>query len=358
VFDHENDDMNWLPTNANETPEITFSMIKDPTPAQTLEERNRLESIREDIICHLELNRKQAKSFKVFTENIVKRQLKEEVKEQIIMTVLGEGGTGKSWIIDSVKELHKRLKINHTLKIAAVTGTAAKHIGGSTTASLFGTFNDVKQQQNQKSKLEYRFRDTETCIIDEIGCVGACHMSEIGTALSLGKNVDVQHPFGGVDMLFTGDFWQFPPVLDSSLANGWSDDFKRPTNRKSELKKQVGINLWKQVNRVCILDQQMRCEDQCYIDFVHRLREGLCTNEDIDMLNQRVVGQEVDITSILDVPIIAPGNQLVTAVNNLFTSKHSQERLVYVCHAEDYTGRKENRKCISKRLAKIIEKSR
>ena len=55
----------------------------------------------------------------------------------------------KSWAIDSVKELHKRLDINHTLKIAAVTGTAAKHIGGSTTASLFGTFNNDKQQQNQ-----------------------------------------------------------------------------------------------------------------------------------------------------------------------------------------------------------------
>ena len=100
----------------------------------------------------------------------------------------------------------------------------------------------------------------------------------------------------------------------------------------------------------------MRCEDQCYLDFLRRLREGICTNEDVDMLNQRVVGQEVDITSILDAPIIAPGNQLVTAVNNLFTGKHSQERLVYVCHAEDYTGRKDNRKVISKRLAKIIQK--
>ena len=73
-----------------------------------------------------------------------------------------------------------------------MTGTAAKHIGGSTTASLSGTSNNDKQQQNLKLefenlKLENRFRSTETCLIDEIGYVDACNMKKIGTALSLGK---------------------------------------------------------------------------------------------------------------------------------------------------------------------------
>ena len=56
--DYENDGTNRLPKSANVTPKITFSMIKDPTPAQILEECNRLESVRESVIYHLELNRK------------------------------------------------------------------------------------------------------------------------------------------------------------------------------------------------------------------------------------------------------------------------------------------------------------
>ena len=38
----------------------------------------------------------------------------------------------------AIVEFHKRLKVENTLKLCANTGTAAKHIGGSTTTTLFG----------------------------------------------------------------------------------------------------------------------------------------------------------------------------------------------------------------------------
>ena len=57
------------------------------------------------------------------------------------------------------------------------------------------------------------------------------------------------------------------------------------------------------------------------------------------MINSRVVGQNVDITSISDAPIITPGNQLVMAINDLFVTSHSQETNVYVSTAKDKIGK-------------------
>ena len=203
-------------------------------------------------------------------------------------------------------------------------------------------------------KLQTKFKNTQSCVLDEIGIVGCCHLDDINTSLKIGKCEDSAF-YGNVDMLKTGDFWQFPPIKDTSLSQGWSEKVNM-TNSAKETKKMSGINLWRQTNRICILDQQMRCEDQRYLDFLHRLREGKCTEEDLHMLNERVIGQNVDITSILDTPIIVPSNELSTAINNLFTTRHSLVRPVYVCQAKDYIGKIKDGKPISKSTAKFIKK--
>jgi hypothetical protein len=114
----------------------------------------------------------------------------------------------------------------------------------------------------------------------------------------------------------------------------------------------LGINLWNQVNHVILLDQQMRVQDKAYLEMLNRLREGKCTAKDIEMVNSRVVGQNVDIASISDTPIIAPGNELVTAINNLFVSPHSQHTNVYISTAMDYIAGK---KKVPKNVARLIK---
>ena len=119
---------------------------------------------------------------------------------------------------------------------------------------------------------------------------------------------------------------------------------------------QLGLNLWRQVNKIVLLEKQMRCVDERYLELLNRLRRGECTQEDVDLLNTRVVGNSVNLTSFLDTPIITPGNQLVTAINDLFIECHSREKPVYVMRANDYTGKKRNRKGIPKMVARKIKK--
>ena len=99
----------------------------------------------------------------------------------------------------------------------------------------------------------------------------------------------------------------------------------------------------------------MRCTDEAYRDLLNRLRAGKCTDNDVQMLNSRIVGHSVDITSIVDTPIVTPGNQLVMAVNELFVNHYSQKAKIYVSTAIDYIGRRTNKKQVPKRVADHIK---
>ena len=115
------------------------------------------------------------------------------------------------------------------------------------------------------------------------------------------------------------------------------------TKKQTHINRDLGAHLWTQVNHIILLDEQMRVQDHEYLEMLNRLREGDCTDKDVQMLNGRVVGQSFDITSIADNPIIAPGNDTVMAVNDLFVGRHSVDRNVYVSTAHDYIGRNKDK---------------
>ena len=290
------------------------------------------------------LNKKQTVAFKSAIENVIKRY-KGEKTEQFIGYVGGPGGTGKSQVIKAIVDFHKKLKVKHTLKLCAHTGTAAKHIGGSTTTTLFGFDSNKK-----RTKLQSTFEKVDTIIVDEVSMIGCRQLAKISNALTKAKCASPSLPFGGVDMIFFGDFIQFPPVKDSPLYSAWKTGKNTAKKKQSEINKELGRHLWKQVNHIILLDEQMRVQDQAYLGMLNRLREGNCLDSDVEMLNTRVVGHTVDITSIVDAPIIAPGNQLVMAVNDLFVASHSQHTRVSVSIGQDYIGKR--KKKVPKNVAK------
>ena len=323
--------------------DIDFSVEKVNTP-NAQEEKEKIEKIRENIGNSFTLNKKQMVAYKMATDNVIKRHLKEKT-EQLIGYVGGPGGTGKSQVIKAIVKFHEEMKLKKSLKMCANTGTAAKHIGGNTTTTLFG-FCSKKSE-----KLQLKFEKVETIIVDEISMIGCLQLVRISKSLSKGKCVDPSIPFGGVDMLFFGDFIQFPPVKDNPLYSGWKNSNTKSNTRAAEIDKQLGIHLWKQVNKIVLLSEQMRCTDDAYRNLLNRLRVGECTDQDVEMLNRRIVGHSVDITSIVDTPIITPGNQLVMAINELFVNHYSQLTKIYVSTAVDYIGRKNNRKQVPKNVA-------
>jgi hypothetical protein len=337
--------------NPTQSMEINDDNDNDVTIERHDTQEDHIQEIVDDTIHKYSLNKKQRTAFEMSIENVIKRHKGEETK-QLIGYVGGPGGTGKSQVIKAIVDFHKKMKLKRTLKLTAYTGTAAKHIGGSTTTTLFG-FSKQKKDMNTETK----FEKVETIIIDEVSMIGCRQLKKISKKLTEAKCAGKDLPFGGIDMIFFGDFIQFPPVRDTPLYFGWiymnntgSKSKKLTKKSQSEINRDLGAHLWRQVNQVVLLDEQMRVQDSEYLEMLNRLREGECTDRDLQMLTGRVVGHDLDITSIIDNPIIAPVNETVMAINDLFVSNHSADRNVYVSTAHDYIGRNQNK--VPKNVAK------
>ncbi|KAI0066312.1 hypothetical protein BV25DRAFT_1789824, partial [Artomyces pyxidatus] len=109
-------------------------------------------------------------------------------------------------------------------------------------------------------------------------------------------------PFGGVNVIFTGDFGQLEPVRSSSVfSHKLVADVD--VNQGQDKKKQTALHgalLWRQVNRVVALKKNMRqAGDPHYAELVGRVREGRGTQA----------------AKFKDAPIIVADRQTRDAVN-------------------------------------------
>lgn len=130
----------------------------------------------------------------------------------------GEAGTGKTYTINALVSL---LRLNGQINyaIVAATGTAASNIGGCTIHSYFGIGVTVLANTAEKDirdkimKSKYFNNGLKLLIIDEISMVGSQMLAVIDGILR--RNHSVNKPFGGVQVIVSGDFYQLPPVKDN-----------------------------------------------------------------------------------------------------------------------------------------------
>ena len=229
---------------------------------------------------------------------------------------------------------HESINAIHKLQRASNIGTAAKIIGGSTIASLFNFGRNNKGKTKNISKLESRFKHTNTIIIDEVSNLSQIQLANISETLTRAKKANASIPFGGVDMLFFGDFLQFPPISGTPLYSRWTQGPDRKNDTPINYKKKLwSWNMWKNLSHVFFLDEQHRIEDQQYRNILDSLREGKCSDDHIKILNSRVLENDANITSLSGAPIISPGNELRMSINNLFTHEHSVNKTTYLTTA-------------------------
>lgn len=133
----------------------------------------------------------------------------------------GSAGTGKSVLL---REIIKTLRVKYKsqpdrIAVTASTGLAACNVGGVTLHSFAGIGlgkEDIpilvkKIMRNPKAKI--RWLRTKVLIIDEISMVDGDLFDKLeGIARTVRGN---GRPFGGVQLVITGDFFQLPPVPDS-----------------------------------------------------------------------------------------------------------------------------------------------
>jgi ATP-dependent DNA helicase PIF1 len=143
--------------------------------------------------------------------------------ENIFLT--GCGGTGKSFIIKLFKKIYNHQRI---IAVTSTTGTSALLINGTTLHSYLGiglgkgSVSDLISLIMKKTYIRKRWNDLDTLIIDEISMLSPELFDKLEEiARKIRRN---QKPFGGIQLILTGDFLQLPVINSDKFcfeAKSW-----------------------------------------------------------------------------------------------------------------------------------------
>lgn len=141
--------------------------------------------------------------------------------------------------------------------VLAPTGTAAALLNGSTYHSVLG-INDAMDNERIEgvtiNKVRERLRGVEYIFLDEVSMVSCAALYNISAILALALG-EPEEAFGGINIIFAGDFAQLPPVKAKSLFSPDAEvsPIVHTKMTVSDQKNCIGKILWQQVTTVVIL---------------------------------------------------------------------------------------------------------
>jgi Cdc6-like AAA superfamily ATPase len=190
--------------------------------------------------------------------------------------ITGSAGTGKTYLLNKYIFYLKSRKIIPT--IVAPTGIAASHLQGQTIHSFFslGIRSEIDDYYIdsllEKKYLQTRFSKLKVLIVDEISMVSPQMFLAMDKILRAFKKSDA--PFGGVQTILSGDFFQLPPIS------------KVPTEKRFAWQSPS----WKELQlKTCYLEEKFRQDDNVLISILDEIRSGNVSDNSYDILNASII---------------------------------------------------------------------
>jgi ATP-dependent exoDNAse (exonuclease V), alpha subunit - helicase superfamily I member len=198
----------------------------------------------------------------------------------------GAAGTGKTHLLNTfIAQARKRGK---KVSVTATTGLAATHLGGNTIHSWSGIGVSDHLPNNFFERLSKTRRDviskTDVLIIDEISMLHDFRLDMIDKVLRTVRKND--QPFGGIQLVMSGDFFQLPPV-------------NRPNEQGGGFV--VYSDAWQELQpAVLYLGRQYRQNDEQLLGILTALRTGDVRRRHVEALLARtkIEPPDGDITEL------------------------------------------------------------
>ena len=198
----------------------------------------------------------------------------------------GAAGTGKTHLLNTfIAQARKRGK---KVSVTATTGLAATHLGGNTIHGWSGIGVSDHLPNNFFERLSKTRRDviskTDVLIIDEISMLHDFRLDMIDKVLRTVREND--QPFGGIQLVMSGDFFQLPPV-------------NRPNEQGGGFV--VYSDAWQELQpAVLYLERQYRQNDEQLLEILTALRTGDVRRRHVEALLARaeVEPPDGDITEL------------------------------------------------------------
>jgi ATP-dependent DNA helicase PIF1 len=188
--------------------------------------------------------------------------------------ITGPGGTGKSFLLENLHDYFK-LRSKRKLAITAMTGCAAVLIGPF--AKTLHSWAGIGLGRGDPEKIAEavatdkrkgpRWRKTDCLVIDEVSMMTP-GLLELLDVVGRRARKCPDRPFGGIQMVFVGDFYQLPPVGSGGFA------FDSP--------------LWSRVVKdTFFLTEIVRQKDPIFQQILNEARIGELSAESYEILESR-----------------------------------------------------------------------
>lgn len=253
--------------------------------------------------------------------------------------ITGPGGAGKSELIRMIyKHANSRFK---DIYVTALTGCAsillnckAKTLHSWAGIGLGnGTTENLVMKIKKNKFLKAVWKGTDILVVDEVSMLSLKlfnMLNDIGKAVRGNPK-----PFGGIQLIFSGDFYQLPPVGDYLEPDTQrfcfeSDDWNSVFHRDCQIE----------------LKKIFRQTDEIYSTILNQIREGKIRKRSNELLLE-YVGRELDPNLIVEPTKLYPTKNKVEQINiTKMSALHGDEKeykIKYLKDLEMTKGEKEVR---------------
>jgi ATP-dependent DNA helicase PIF1 len=188
----------------------------------------------------------------------------------------GPAGSGKTHVLNQyVSFLRERGVV---VAVTASTGIAATHIGGVTLHSWSGIgVKDFVSEYDletleQKKAMWKKYQETSVLVIDEVSMLAGHQLDMVDEIARHMRRSE--EPFGGMQVVFTGDFFQLPPIA-----------------RDNEVRYAFGSRVWSEFPPVvCYLESQYRQSEEGgdFALILESIRRGVADEKIKKLLENRL----------------------------------------------------------------------
>lgn len=202
--------------------------------------------------------------------------------ENVLLT--GPAGSGKTHVLNEF--IRQSKKAGKHVSVTATTGLAATHIGGTTIHAWSGIGILDELPEDFEDELLKSRRDivetTDILVVDEVSMLHDYRLDMVDYVAR--KVREDERPFGGIQVVLCGDFFQLPPV-------------NRHDSREGSFV--VNAEVWEKLDPViCYLGEQHRQDDTVLLDILNALRQGDIRRRHAETLLGRIDVSLGDVTEL------------------------------------------------------------
>ncbi len=242
----------------------------------------------------------------------------------------GEPGSGKTHMVNEYAAYLRGQGIEFA--ITASTGIAATHINGMTIHSWSGIGIKNKLTKYDLDKIASsgyianRVRRVKVLIIDEVSMLSSDTFSMVDVVCR--KIRQSSEPFGGIQVILVGDFFQLPPIIKTEFGDN---------NQAELLKKSIGrfaydSPAWTRANSiVCYLTEQYRQDDKDYLAVLSAIRRNVFNGNHLRCIKIRKIEYH---SAPSNIPKLFSHNIDVNRVNGEMLAKLSGESQEFIMFSQ------------------------